>query len=255
MSDNKTIVDKQKDRLLRLESMYGEMETKLLLHTVITQEFKGEIALFSSFGADSALLISLVAEIDPTVPVLFLDTEKHFPETLEYVETLRKTFGLTDIRFLKPDPKLVQNIDVSGELWQAQPNRCCWMRKVEPLQRAIKEMGLQALITGRKRYQTKERSDLTYFQIDEHNIFRINPLAYWEKDVLKAEFASRNFPSHPLLAKGYKSIGCAPCTLPVAEGEDERAGRWAHTTNKETGEQKTECGIHLDSSKIGSWSI
>ncbi len=246
---------KKKDRLLRLESFYGGMDAKLLLRTVIKEEFKDEIALFSSFGADSALLISLVAEVDPSTPILFLETEKHFEETLQYVEELRKLLGLTDIRFLKPQPEMVQRIDAKGDLWSFMPNRCCWMRKVEPLNRAVKEMGIKSLITGRKRYQTKERSDLTYFQLDDEGVFRINPLAYYDKAALKEEFAKRGLPQHPLVAKGYKSIGCAPCTQPVAEGQDERAGRWAHTANKETGEQKTECGIHLDNSQVADWSV
>lgn len=246
--------EKQKDRLLRLESMYGDMESRLLLKTVLHQEFEKQVALFSSFGADSALLISLVAEIDPSTPVLFLDTEKHFEETIEYVEALKKHFGLTDLRILKPDPNIVKNIDSNGTLWSTQPNRCCWMRKVEPLNRAVKEMGLTALITGRKRYQTHERGDMTYFQIDEDGVFRINPLAYWTREEIRAAFAAGNFPVHPLVAKGYKSIGCEPCTLPVAEGQDERDGRWAHTMNL-YGEKKNECGLHLDKSVTSEWSV
>lgn len=246
---------KKKDRLQRLESFYGDMDAKLLLHTAIKEEFRGEIALFSSFGADSALLISLVADVDPSTPILFLETEKHFPETLEYVEELKQRLKLTDVRFLRPLPEMVERTDPKGDLWSFMPNRCCWMRKVEPLNRAVKEMGIKALITGRKRYQTKERSDLTYFQLDDEGVFRINPLAYYDKAELKQEFANRNLPQHPLVAKGYKSIGCAPCTQPVADGQDERAGRWAHTANKETGEQKTECGIHLDNSQVADWSV
>jgi phosphoadenosine phosphosulfate reductase len=246
--------EKQKDRLTRLEAFYGDMETKLLLQTVLHDEFKNQVALFSSFGADSALLISLVAEVDPAAPILFLDTEKHFEETLEYVESLRKQFGLKDIRILKPDPNIVKNIDPNGTLWSTQPNRCCWMRKVEPLQRAVREMNLHALITGRKRYQTHERGDMTYFQIDEDGVFRINPLAYWSREKIKEEFTKRHLPAHPLVAKGYKSIGCAPCTLPVAEGQDERDGRWAHTMNL-YGEKKNECGLHLDKSTTSEWSV
>lgn len=246
---------KKKDRLLRLDSFYGDLTPELLLHAVIKEEFAGEVALFSSFGADSALLIKMVADIDPATPILFLETEKHFAETLEYVETLRNKLGLKDVRFLRPAPELVERTDPKGDLWSFMPNRCCWMRKVEPLKRAVSEMGIKALITGRKRYQTKERTDMTYFQLDEDNIFRINPLAYKSKEELKAEFAASGLPQHPLVAKGYKSIGCAPCTLPVADGQDERAGRWAHTANKDTGEQKTECGIHLDNSQVGEWSV
>jgi len=246
--------EKQKDRLLRLESFYAGMETSLLLKTVLHQEFQNEVALFSSFGADSALLIALVAEIDPATPILFLDTEKHFKETLEYVETLRNQLGLKNIKVLKPDPNIVKNIDPSGTLWSTQPNRCCWMRKVEPLQRAVREMGIKALITGRKRYQTKERGDMGYFQIDEDGIFRINPLAYWSREQIHDEFHKRHLPEHPLVKQGYKSIGCEPCTLPVAEGQDERDGRWAHTMNL-YGEKKNECGLHLDKATTGEWSV
>ena len=245
---------KQRDKLTRLEAFYGEMDTHQLLKTVIHKEFKNEIALFSSFGADSALLIALIAEIDPATPILFLDTEKHFKETLEYVETLRQQFGLKDIRILKPDPNIVKNIDPSGNLWSTAPNRCCWMRKVEPLQRAVREMNIHALITGRKRYQTKERGDMGYFQIDEDGIFRINPLAYWTREKIHEEFTKRHLPEHPLVARGYKSIGCEPCTLPVAEGQDERDGRWAHTMNL-YGEKKNECGLHLDKGTTSEWSV
>ncbi len=246
--------EKQKDRLTRLEAFYADMDTRQLIKTMLHKEFKNEIALFSSFGADSALLISLIAEIDPSAPILFLDTEKHFKETLEYVETLATQFGLKDIRILKPDPNIVKNIDPNGDLWSKQPNRCCWMRKVEPLQRAVREMGIHALITGRKRYQTDERQDMGYFQIDEDGVFRINPLAFWTREQIKEEFAKRNLPKHPLVASGYKSIGCQPCTLPVAEGQNERDGRWAHTMNL-YGEKKNECGLHLDKHTTSEWSV
>ena len=137
--------------LSRLRAFYGQMDAKLLLHAIIKEEFKGKVALFSSFGADAALLISLVAEIDPTIPVLFLETGKHFPETLEYVKQIKKLLGLTNLQLLRPDPKLLLNTDPKGELWQTQPNRCCWIRKVEPLARAIEEQKFEAIITGRKK--------------------------------------------------------------------------------------------------------
>lgn len=177
---------------------------------------------------------------------MFLETEKHFPETLEYVENLKKFLGLTNVEMLHPDPKLLGNIDSSGELWKTQPNRCCWVRKVEPLQRAMNEGNFEALITGRKRYQTKERSDMQTIEMNEDGRFRINPMAFWDKEMIKAEFKKRVLPEHPLVAKGYPSIGCAPCTQPVKAGEDERAGRWAHTAELPGGEQKVECGIHLE---------
>jgi phosphoadenosine phosphosulfate reductase len=204
--------------------------------------------LISSFGADAALLLALVSEIDNKTPVLFLETGKHFPETLEYVETLKSKLGLQNLHFLTPDPELLKRIDENGDLWNLNPDRCCWMRKVEPLDRAVKELGIEALITGRKRYQNSERASLSTIELDDKNIFRINPLANWDKARQKQEAAARDLPAHSLVALGYPSIGCAPCTAPVKAGEDERAGRWKHTAKND--EQKTECGLHVPTEKV-----
>lgn len=240
--------------LSRLQTFYGHMDAPDLLFVMIKEEFKGKIALLSSFGADSALMIALVAEIDPATPIWFLETEKHFPETLAYVKELEECLGLTNIVYLRPDQKLVQNIDKDGNLWQNQPNRCCWMRKVEPLERAKKELGVEALITGRKGYQTQDRAGLPSIELEEDGIFRVNPLIHWDKERIKAEFDKRNLPQHPLVAQGYPSIGCLPCTRKVKPGEDERAGRWAHTAEMPGGEKKTECGIHV-SEAATDWSV
>ena len=240
--------------LSRLQTFYGHLDALSLLRVMITEEFKGEIALTSSFGADAAVLIALVAEIDPATPILFLETEKHFQETLDYVEKIKTLLGLKDVRMLHPDPKLLKNIDPSGELWEFQPNRCCWLRKVEPLEREIEHTGIKALITGRKRYQTSNREEMQTIELDEKHLFKINPIATWTKDDIQKEFAKRNLPKHPLVSKGYLSIGCSPCTRPVKEGEDERAGRWAHT-GRFPGEDrnKTECGLHVPQNV--DWSV
>jgi phosphoadenosine phosphosulfate reductase len=230
----------------RLQTFYGHLESHELLHMMIKEEFKNEIALVSSFGAGSALLLALVAEVDNTVPILFLDTEKHFPETLEYVETIRKELNLKNLQILKPRHDLLENTDKEGNLWQTQPNRCCWIRKVEPLKRALDESPYKALITGRKRYQTPQRAEMETLEMNEDGRIRVNPMAFWTKERIKGEFKSRGLTEHPLVAKGYPSIGCAPCTAPVKEGQDERAGRWAHTAELPGGEQKVECGIHLE---------
>lgn len=245
--------DNKEKSISRLDVYYGESSAEDILTASITREFAGDIFLFSSFGAQSVLLIDMIAKIDKNLPILFLDTQKHFSETYDYVETLRKRYDLTDIRFIKPDPKLVNNIDSNGQLWQNQPNRCCWLRKVEPLQRAVKQMGVKALITGRKSYQTADRSSLSVFQIDEDGVFRVNPLSTWNSKQIWDEIKKRDLPTHPLLKQGYKSIGCAPCTSPVKEGQDERDGRWAHTINL-YGQQKTECGIHVEKKNM-DWSI
>lgn len=248
-------VDKKAlDRVQRMEAFYSEFDAEQLIKTVIGREFKNEIALFSSFGAHSALLIDMVAEANPETPVLFLETGKHFEETLAYVEQIKKKLCLKNVHLLKPSEELVARTDANGDLWSKQPNRCCWMRKVEPLQRAVQELGIKALITGRKKYQTAERADMGYFQVDADGVFRVNPLANWDKDKISKEFKFRQLPQHPLVAKGYKSIGCAPCTVPVGEDGDERAGRWAHTADL-YGEQKQECGIHLDENETSDWSV
>ncbi len=241
--------------LSRLRAFYGAMDAKLLLHAIIKEEFKGKVALFSSFGADAALLIAFVAEVDPTIPVLFLETGKHFPETLEYVQAIKKQLGLTNLQLLRPDPKLLLNTDPKGELWQTQPNRCCWMRKVEPLARAIEEQKFEAIITGRKKFQTQERHELHTIELHEDNTFRINPLVNWSKAEIRQEFLRRELPQHPLVNEGYPSIGCAPCTTPVKPGEDERAGRWRHTIDL-LGKQKQECGIHIEEAQSNpDWSV
>lgn len=240
--------------LSRLSMFYGDLDAQLLLRAMIREEFPGKIALISSFGADAALLLSMVAEVDPATPVLFLETQKHFPETLDYARMLTKQLGLQNVHWLTPDAEMISRTDPTGELWKTQPNRCCWLRKVEPLDRAVKELGLTALITGRKRYQTAERAELSTIELDDKNIFRINPLALWDRERQKEEIAKRGLPAHPLVDKGYRSIGCAPCTAPVAAGQDERAGRWVHTIGFEN-EQKTECGIHLSSEDVANWSV
>jgi len=237
-----------------LSMYYDEFGAPSLLRAMIREEFPGKIALISSFGADAALLLSLVADVDKATPVLFLETEKHFPETLDYVRTLTSHLGLSNVHWLKPDPALVARIDPKGDLWSHTPNRCCWMRKVEPLDRAVAALGLEALITGRKRYQTSERAQLEKIELDDKGIFRLNPLVYYTKERQREESKALRLPEHPLLGKGYLSIGCAPCTKPVAVGEDERAGRWAHTIGLEN-EQKTECGIHLPSDEVANWSV
>jgi len=241
--------------LTRLRAFYNDLELKSFLRVMIKEEFKGKIALFSSFGANSAYLVKTVAEIDKDIPVLFLDTQKHFPETLEYVNDIASLVGLTNLHMLTPDPKLVENIDKNGDLWQTQVNRCCWLRKVEPLKRKLDELGIEAVITGRRRYQTGDRQALQKIEIDEHDRFRINPFALWDKDRIAEEFEKSGLPQHPLVAKGYLSIGCAPCTSIVAEGEDERSGRWTHSVEL-YGEQKTECGIHTaESEDYSNWEL
>lgn len=238
--------------LSRLQAFYGDFKAELLLQAMINDEFKDKIALVSSFGADSAALIKLVSDVNPAIPILFLDTGKHFKETLDYVKELEKFFGLKDVRYLKPRDDLINNIDKNGELWKRQVNRCCWLRKVEPMERELKKGEFKALITGRKRFQTGARKEIDNVELFEDGIFRINPLCMWTKDDIKATYKKNSIPEHPLVSKGFPSIGCEPCTKEVKPGEDERSGRWAHSVDM-SGVQKEECGIHTGSGDDANW--
>jgi phosphoadenosine phosphosulfate reductase len=196
--------------------------------------FRDRLALVSSFGAESAVLLSLLAEVDRALPVVFLDTGKLFPETLAYRDLLVARLGLTDVRSVTPDPERLAAADPHKALWISNPDFCCQIRKTEPLQRAL--TGMDAWITGRKRFQSRVRSELRVFEADGERI-KVNPLAMWSSADLKAYFVAHDLPEHPLVAMGYLSIGCVPCTTKVSPGEDERAGRWR-------GMEKVECGIH-----------
>jgi phosphoadenosine phosphosulfate reductase len=205
------------------------------LREAILHGFAGRIAVVSSFGAESALLLAMVADIDRRVPVLFLDTGKHFPETLAYVRELAERLGLTDVRPIRPDAEALGRADPLGTLHRFIPDDCCDVRKVAPLARALAPF--HAWITGRKRFQSRDRAALPIVEQDDGRT-KLNPLADWTAAEIAGEMRRRGLPPHPLAASGYASIGCAPCTHPVAPGEDPRAGRWAGTG-------KTECGIHL----------
>ncbi|WP_299191418.1 phosphoadenylyl-sulfate reductase [uncultured Litoreibacter sp.] len=200
----------------------------------------GEVALVSSFGAESVVLLHMVAEIDPATPVIFLDTEMLFPETLTYQRELASTLGLTDIRVVTPDRAKVMERDVDGILHTFDTDACCTLRKTEPLERALQGFG--GWITGRKRVQGGQRAQLPLYEKDETTRIKINPLAAWTPKMIADYMDQHDLPRHPLVARGFASIGCAPCTTKVAEGEDPRAGRWR-------GQEKTECGIHFEGGK------
>ncbi len=218
-----------------LATRYRGLEGTDLLRPLIESEFKGRIAVVSSFGAEAAVLLSLVAEIDASVPVIFLETGRHFGETLGYRDALADHLGLEDVRSTAPDPYDIARIDPDGMLFRESPAACCHLRKVIPLRRALS--GFEAWITGRKRFQGDTREDLPTIEPADGRV-KINPLAHWSKARIDEVFAARGLPRHPLEAEGYPSIGCMSCTARVAPGADPRSGRWA-----ESG--RTECGIHL----------
>jgi phosphoadenosine phosphosulfate reductase len=218
-----------------LQRRLGYAPPARVLAVVLRQSFPGRVAVVSSFGAESAVLLHMVATVDPATPVLFIDTGRHFVETLEYRDRLSAHLGLSDVRNVGPTAEEVTRLDAdhSRALWD--PDGCCAFRKSAPLERALQ--GFAAWISGRKRFQAATRLDLPVFEADGQHV-KINPLASWSAADIADYFAAHGLPPHPLLAQGFRSIGCAPCTSLVAPGEDARAGRWR-------GFDKTECGIHL----------
>jgi len=204
---------------------------------VAHQTFGGKLALVSSFGAESAVLLHLAAQVDPTIAVLFLDTGMLFGQTLDYRKTLAAQLGLTGVRDLRPQYQDLATTDPTATLWKTDVDACCHIRKVLPLDRALD--GYDAWITGRKRFHGGDRLRLRVVERASDGKIKFNPLANWSKEELDAYVVAHALPPHPLVAQGFPSIGCWPCTKAVEAGGDVRAGRWAGT-------DKSECGIHVE---------
>ena len=219
-----------------LNARFEGVDTADMIAAVLQEKLLGRVALVSSFGAESAVLIHLVSHVAPETPVLFLETGKHFPETLAYRDELAQRLGINLVNIF-PDADTIIKRDETGLRWSYDPDGCCEIRKVIPLDKALADY--DASITGRKGFQSGTRSGLPRFELDgATGRIKWNPLASWTKVDLDAYFEAHNLPRHPLEEQGYLSIGCAPCTSKVAPGEDARSGRWK-------GWEKVECGIHL----------
>ncbi|GLK73810.1 phosphoadenylyl-sulfate reductase [Ancylobacter dichloromethanicus] len=202
----------------------------------------GRLCLVSSFGTESAVLLAYAAEVDRSIPVVFLDTGWLFEETLAYRDTLTAQLGLTDVRSLQPDAARVAALDGERDLWFSDPDTCCRIRKVEPLARALG--GFDGWLNGRKRYQGGLRASIPVVERDGVRL-KFNPLANLDRAAVEAAHKAFALPDHPLVAKGFSSVGCMPCTSRASEGEDSRAGRWR-------GKAKTECGIHTLLNTVGN---
>jgi len=206
-----------------------------IVRAMVCEMYPGRIAAVSAFGPESAVLLHMIALADRATPVIFLDTGKHFRETIAYRDMLVERLRLVDVRSVAPDPEALANRDPSGDLWSTNSDACCHLRKVAPLETALQ--GFEAWFTGRKAYQTTGRADLPFFEAADARI-KVNPLARWDRDMVESYLTDRSLPRHPLADAGYISVGCQPCTTPVAAGEAGRTGRWR-------GSKKDECGIHL----------
>jgi phosphoadenosine phosphosulfate reductase len=218
----------------RLDAELRHAHPRTVLEAAV-ETFGDKLALVSSFGAESAVLLHLASKVKPDIPVLFLDTGMLFGQTLDYRRQLAAKLGLTDVRDLRPTYQDLATADPEAKLWQSDTDACCHVRKVLPLDRALAEF--DGWLTGRKRFHGGARLALPVVEQADHQV-KFNPLANWTKEDLDAYAAEYDLPAHPLVAQGFPSIGCWPCTNPVQEGQDVRAGRWA-------GSEKTECGIHV----------
>lgn len=200
---------------------------------------RGRFAIVSSFGAESAVLLAVAAEVDPAIPILFLDTGHHFPETLAYRDLLGQRLGFTDIRSVAPEPSEITAEDSESDLFLRDPDACCALRKVRPLASAL--AGFSGWANGRKRYQGASRETIPVVEADGARL-KFNPLANLSRAEIVARYRAHGLPAHPLEKFGFASIGCMPCTSRIAPGEDARAGRWR-------GRGKAECGIHARRSR------
>lgn len=228
-------------RAARLNERYRHHAAMAVLSHALTDPEVGPLALVSSFGTESVVLLHMVAVLDRRLPVLFLDTGMLFADTLAYQLEVTERLRLEDVRVIRPDRAALLERDADGLLHQAQPDACCALRKVEPLARALK--GFDGWITGRKRFQGGARAALEFFEADGEGRIKVNPLAHWRPEDVAEYMAENRLPRHPLAARGYRSVGCVPCTTRTAPGEGVRAGRWR-------GLDKTECGIHLVDGRV-----
>ena len=229
-------------RVRALNDRYRHHPAVAVLHHALKDPYAGKLALVSSFGAESVVLLHMVSLLNRDTPVIFIDTELLFTETLVYQQELAEKLGLSDVRILHAAQNSLWLNDPANDLNQRDPDACCHLRKTLPLQAALHSF--DGWITGRKRYQGATRANLEFFEVEEgtHRI-KVNPLAHWTPDDLRTYMEENRLPRHPLVAKGYPSIGCMPCTSQVTQGEDPRAGRWR-------GQEKTECGIHFVDGKM-----
>lgn len=224
------------ERAATLNARYRHHAAARVLDHALRDPELGRVALVSSFGADSIVLLHMIAIKAPTTPVLFIDTLMLFAETLEYQTRIARELGLRDVRTIRAGKTALAAHDPEGTLHQTDTDACCALRKTAPLEDAL--AGFDGWITGRKRFQAGTRAALDFFETDGAHRLKINPLAHWDPSDVEDYIINNRLPRHPLVARGYPSIGCQPCTSRVAPGEDPRAGRWR-------GQAKQECGIHF----------
>jgi phosphoadenosine phosphosulfate reductase len=225
------------ERVAALNARYRHHSATSVLEGALRDPDAGQLALVSSFGAESVALLHLVAMVDRKTPVLFIDTRLLFAETLTYQQEVAERLRLENLQIIRTDRTTLDKRDPYGALRMSDTDACCALRKTEPLNAALD--GYDGWITGRKRYQSGTRAALEFFELEDGTgRIKLNPLAHWTPEDVRAYMEENRLPKHPLVAQGYPSIGCQPCTSKVAPGEDPRSGRWR-------GQDKEECGIHF----------
>lgn len=199
------------------------------------QHFAPDVMLTCSFQHDGVVLAHMLQQIAPQVPIVFINTGFHFPETLAYRDEIVRRLGLNlvELQPIMPRPEFAERYGL--DLYARNPDLCCHINKVEPLKRYLP--GMRAWINGRRRDQASSRHAIRVVELYQGDLHKVNPLASWTSRDTFYYMQRHDLPLHPLFDQGYASIGCAPCTRPLLAGEDERAGRWA-------GQDKTECGLH-----------
>lgn len=228
------------ERALDLNHRFEGAKAEAVLAYALDSGAIGDVAVVSSFGAESVVLLHMLSQTNPAAPVLFIDTEMLFPETTAYQIELSETLGLTNVQVIGPDRGELIVEDNESLLHLYDTDACCALRKTRPLQRALG--GFDGWITGRKRFQGTTRTALDLFEAETATRLKINPLAHWQQADIIQYISDHALPRHPMVSQGFPSLGCVPCTSRVAKGEDTRAGRWR-------GKSKTECGIHFADGK------
>jgi phosphoadenosine phosphosulfate reductase len=229
-----TVLETLSVRTAALNAALAAASPEAVIEKAIEQVPAGRLAIVSSFGIESAVLLKYVADVDPGLPVLFIDTGMLFEETLDYRDRLVDVLRLTDVRSLKPNIELVERRDPDRDMWLRDTDSCCHIRKVRPLSDALG--AFDGWVNGRKRFHGEARADITHVESDGR-LLKFNPLAALSRKDVEAVFEAEGLPRHPLEKMGFSSVGCMPCTSRTREGEAPRAGRWRN-------QNRTECGIH-----------
>ena len=222
------------NKIDQLNKDFSNKSPEIIIDQCINKLFKKKVAYVCSFGSESVVILNIIAKIDKSTPIIFLNTHFLFHETISYKNTLIKKFGLKNLIETFPTNTDLKINDLNNDLWKSNPDKCCHLRKVKPLKKELKYF--DGWISGRKSYHKGDREFLNIFEIQDRKIV-INPLINQDQKSIENYFEENRLPKHPLIKKNYFSIGCTHCTSPAKNLSDMRSGRWEHLN-------KTECGIY-----------